>query len=596
MRSRFAFLACAVLAGCARSEVDLTVDAGSDTSTDTGTDDGGVTIVTRANKLDLLLVVDNSTNLEVPQDLLAKTLPYLFDRLVHPACVNGLGNVVAKTNSPSDPCPVGQREFAPLTDIHVGILTPSLGGHGADICSPASQSWNTNQNDAGHLVSRDGNGGMVATYAGKGFLAWDPGQKLSPPGEADVAALTGKAQQMVRGVGINGCGYESSLESIYRFLVDPTPYKTISVVDGKATPQGTDDVLLQQRSDFLRPDSAVVALLVTDESDCSFREGGQYYLAGQGVAPGNVPYHLPRGRSECQKDPNDKCCASCAQKPAAGCPPNEQDPSCALGPNDQKNDPINLRCFDEKRRFGIDFLYPTDRYVNAFTQTSVTDRSGQVVPSPLLSGVRASELVVFAAITGVPWQDIAVDPKDLSKGYEQTTEIDWSIVLGDPSTNTPPGDPLMIESIAPRTGTNPVVGVDLMPPKSPPLANPINGHERDIKDADDLQYACIYARPTFKACNDTTPDCECKASNSDTNPLCQDPDGEYSNIQRYSKALPGVRQLRVVRDLGTQGVVGSICAAVPQDDTKTTFGYKPAIDAVLRSLRARLELPPDPKQ
>src|SRR5262249_50972295 len=158
--------ACAALLGCARSEIPETKDASPDSPEDAPTDADGGVVVTRANKVDLLFVVDNTADLDVPQLLLSKTLPYLFHRLTSPACVNGLGNVVTETASPKDPCPkdMGEREFAPLTDIHVGVITTSLGGHGADICSPSGPGWNALQNDMGHLVARDGLGGMVATY------------------------------------------------------------------------------------------------------------------------------------------------------------------------------------------------------------------------------------------------------------------------------------------------------------------------------------------------------------------------------------------------------------------------------------------------
>lgn len=588
MRLRLALLTCALLTGCARSDITFAPDAGDDAAVDAGDDGDAGTNPDKASKIDLVLVVDNSRNVEVPQDLFAKSVPYLVDRLTRPACVNGLGNVVATTDKPDDPCPVGVREFSPRTDIHVGVLSTSLGGHGADICGPNSPSFNPIMNDMGHLLARDGSGGTVSTYADQGFLAWDPGQSLTPPGEADEAQLLARLDKMVRGVGLGGCGFESPLESIYRFLSDPTPYAQIPIIDGKATPQGSDDVLLQQRADFLRPDSAVVVILVTDEDDCSIREGGQYYFAAQGTAQNGGQYHLPRARSECAQNPASVCCASCGQTPAAGCPPNESDPSCALGANDSITDPVNMRCFDQKRRFGIDFLYPTERYVKAFTEETVTDRNGEVVKNPLFAGGRSSNLVLFTAITGVPWQDIAIDPKDLSKGYKRSGQIDWPMVIGDPSMYTAPGDPLMIASITPRTGTNPVTGAPLAPPESPPGANPINGHERTIPFSDDLQYACIYQRPTFKACNASTPDCECKDPDFQTNPMCQAPDGTYTNIQRYAKGVPGIRQLTVVRDLGEQGVPASICAAAPLDETQSTFAYKPAMDAVLRALRTRL--------
>src|SRR5262249_47052127 len=156
--------------------------------------------------------------------------------------------------------------------------------------------------------------------------------------------------------GSAGCGFESQLESIYRFLVDPDPYQSIGVVDGKAVPSGTDAVVLQQRADFLRPDSAVVVMLITDENDCSTREGGAYFYSNELYLPNGNRYHLPRARSECQKSTDDPCCGSCGEQPHPGCPLNEADPQCQLPLMGDAEDPINLRCFDQKRRFGIDFL------------------------------------------------------------------------------------------------------------------------------------------------------------------------------------------------------------------------------------------------
>lgn len=33
------------------------------------------------------------------------------------------------------------------------------------------------------------------------------------------------------------------------------------------------------------------------------------------------------------------------------------------------DDPPNLKCFDQKRRYGVDFHFPVDRYVNALSPT-----------------------------------------------------------------------------------------------------------------------------------------------------------------------------------------------------------------------------------
>lgn len=570
------------LVGCiGRSEVPL-VDAGVDAGDDAGVEmDAGAPPIDATKKLDVLLVVDNSTNTDVQQELLALTVPYLTHRLTNPPCVNGLGNVVAWPSSPTDACATGIRDFKPIRDFHVGVISTSIGGHGADVCSPVSPSWDPMQDDRAHLLSRVAGGGTIATYQDQGFLAWDPDQKLVPPGENDLPTITQKLQTIVRGAGSNGCGFESQLESIYRFLVDPSPYDSIQLSGTTAIPTGVDQALLAQRGDFLRPDSAVVVVLLTDENDCSTREGAQFYLSNQ-IQVGGQAFHLPRPRAECAKSPTDPCCASCGAPQPPGCAP---DPTCGP-PLSPDQDPVNLRCFDQKRRFGIDFLFPVDRYVKGFTSAQIANRQGELVDNPLYASNRSPKLVFFEGIVGVPWQDIAQDPKSISLGLLPGDSIDWSLVLGDPANGVAPADPLMIESIAPRTGTNPPTKTDLAPPSaSIPLANPINGHERTIATGDDLQYACIYARPMPRDCATLGPNCDCAPASTDTNPLCQAPDGSYSTVQRENRALPAIRELSVLSALGPQAIVGSICAPNTSDPASPTFAYQPAVDALLHAVR-----------
>ncbi|APR75010.1 Hypothetical protein A7982_00356 [Minicystis rosea] len=578
------FVLAAGCAGRSTLETDVTPDAGEDAAPVV---DAGTPPIETSNKVDVLFVVDNSPTTDGFHDLLASSMGYLIDRFTHPACVNGLGNVVANTPDSAVPCPIGVREFAPQTDVRFAVISTSLGGHGADLCSPAHPAWNPQQNDAAHLLTRDPANGTVPTYQNQGFLAWDPAQKLGPPGESDPAALTAKLVSMIQGTGSAGCGFESQLESVYRFLVDPEPYESIPIIDNQAVPTGVDAVVLQQRADFLRPDSAVLIVLVTDENDCSTRDGSQYFFSNQGTAPENPnkAFHLPRARSECAKNPNDPCCASCGQTTPAGCLSSSADAACNAPPFDTIEDPVNLRCFDQKRRFGIDFLQPIERYTRGLTETQVPTRDGSIVDNPLFVGNRSPRLVMMMGIVGVPWQDIAKEPKALSTGYKTVAEIDWNLVLGDATTGAPPSDPLMIESIDPRTGTSPVTGAALAPPESGPMANPINGHERTIVARDDLQYACIYPRVAPKTCTNDACDCAEPAGN----PVCQSADGSYSTTQTFSKATPGTRELKLLQSLGEQGAVASVCAATASGSAQPTFGYKPAIDAALRMLRLRLE-------
>jgi hypothetical protein len=469
------------------------------------------------------------------------------------------------------------------------MISTSLGGHGADLCSPASPAFQPSQNDAAHLLNRtEGGTGVVPTYQSQGFLAWDPGSSQLPPGDSSQQALTAKFVEMVKGAGEQGCGFESQLESIYRFLVDPNPYAQIAVMGGKAIAAGTDVIVLQERKDFLRPDSALVILLLTDENDCSTRESAQFYLAGQTgeLGGGTGSFHLPRARVECATNPHDPCCASCGQATPSGCSPTQTDPVCQLPPSDAIDDPINLRCFNQKGRFGIDFLYPVDRYVDGLTRLTVPDRDGSLVDNPLFVGNRSPKLVMFGAIVGVPWQDVAKDPKSLASGFAPPSEIDWDLVLGDPANGIAPTDPLMVEAIAARSGTSPRTGIALAPPDAPPGANPVNGHERIITAKDDLQYACIYPRQAPKACGSGA--CECDGDAIATNPICQQGDGSYGPVQQYARALPGIRELQVIKGLGDRAAVGSVCAPVVSGTGEPTFGYKPTVDAVLRALRQRI--------
>jgi hypothetical protein len=598
------------------------------------------------DKIDLLLMIDNSRSMADKQAILVEAVPDLVTGLVNPKCIDPDKVKPPIAVGASDMCPDGyKRDFPPVQDIHIGIITSSLGGHASDACPdngypgdcPSTQNHSTN--DYGHLVTRTNPCApdVVPTYQNKGFLAWDPtGKKANPPGEANIGELnidtaTGTVttvtpglvpslKDLVLGTGQIGCGYEAQHESWYRFLIDPDPYQSIAPgPDKKALPSGKDAVLLQQRADFLRPSSLLAIIGLTDENDCSIKEYGQFYLAAQQrrLDDPNKNFHLPKPRSECATNPNDKCCASCGQTKPDGCP---DDPVCATGNLDDKTDDVNLRCWDQKRRFGIDFLYPIDRYVAGLTQALVPNRTGEMVQNPIFSDLNPSDmdgtvrdpsLVFLAYITGVPWQDIARDPKDLTKGFLNASELGmkddkgntrWDYILGDPANYVAPLDPHMIESDAPRSGTNPITGDTIAPP-SMTEAGPdaLNGHEytpgtqtkngMSVQVApDDLQYACIFKLPQPRDCSDPSlVSCDCPTADSlNDNPLCADNGTKGRTLQTHAKAYPGIRELQLIQKLGSQGIVGSICPAQLNDLTRDDFGYRPAIGAIIDRLKVAL--------
>jgi len=581
---------------------------------------------TSPRAVDLLLVVDNSRGMADKQALLAASLPALIRDLTSPRCRDPGGNLVEsdvqwEQGPLAFACPAGAfPELLPVLDMHVGVITSSLGGHGSDACSGAGR-----VNDQAHLIDRTDpdSGSSVPTYADLGFLAWDPAGSKSPSGEADLlldsadpneTALLPSLSDLVRGAGESGCGYEAPLEAWYRFLVDPEPPGELILDEAGAVAfQGVDEALLEQRRAFLRPGSVLAIVMLTDEDDCSIREEGQSYLSAQMLGPDGLPFHLPRARTECALSPDDACCFSCAETgplDADGEPVCPPDPSCkdADGGTSrltEAEDPLPLRCFDQKRRFGVDFLYPIERYVDALSLPEIPTRSGTPAPNPLFAPgadgrpARNPEQVLLTGIVGVPWQllarkDAAGKPDLLHGlgpagrplgGFQTSAELriegpdglsTWDRLAGGPDER----DPHLVASVSPRPG--------LLPPGSPD-EDPIHGRERTIPKGDDLQYACTFPLPEPRDCalGGGLPACDCVDSSND-DPVCAvDPSTGLPTLQVRAKAYPAGRHLELLRRLGARGAVGSICAARADALDQPDNAYVPTM-GVLRDRLADL--------
>ena len=140
------------------------------------------------------------------------------------------------------------------------------------------------QNDRGHLLNLVKGGAPLPDASPSNFLSWYPqndgehGQE-APPRSADHAVRRHRRRsptafaKLVTGVEQNGCGLEAQMESWYRFLVQPDPWAKVTVdANNQADLGGPVDIdvdLLTQRADFLRPDSLVAVILLTDEDDSS---------------------------------------------------------------------------------------------------------------------------------------------------------------------------------------------------------------------------------------------------------------------------------------------------------------------------------------
>ncbi|MGC4095154.1 MAG: hypothetical protein QM756_45995 [Polyangiaceae bacterium] len=214
----------------------------------------------KTSQLDLLLMIDNSLTMADKQQVLASSLPALLERLVTPNCVDAQGVATGKV-SPSGTCATGAPEFLTVNDLHIAVVTSSLGAHGGQTCT------DVNGDDHGQLLPKVRVDPMypVTTWNDSGFLAWDPASKASPPGDSNLITFTENLKNMVLSAGQSGCGFESQLESWYRFLIDPDPPVSVpTVTDLNVTrPEfvaAASNPILQQRAQFLRPNSVVLIL------------------------------------------------------------------------------------------------------------------------------------------------------------------------------------------------------------------------------------------------------------------------------------------------------------------------------------------------
>jgi hypothetical protein len=409
--------------------------------------------------------------------------------------------------------------------------------------------------------------------------------------------------------------------------------------------------------------------MLTDENDCSMRDDSYSWVPM--TASGG--FRMWRGSSVCPSNPNDPCCYSCMldQLASADCKARDAtcrqgDPAAKLAPAD---DDVNVRCRSMKRRFGFDFLFPPSRYVNALTKTKLCPKQdygdldcdctlakakgiscnpGAPMDNPLYVNLNPGAIptgpsrtgpdtVFLAGVIGVPWQDLATDPSDgATLEYRTASQLNWD--LFSPKANADYSlaqlaDPLMIESFAPRSGTQPITGEALAPPEAPYLANKINGHEWYTSNKD-VQYACIFSlnvqltsgvtnatrvcdlqtacgtddgSDTYRICARRFDGCTCAYGTTvagATNPLdptvnltpvCQNAQGAYTNTQTFAKAYPGLRELQVLRGFheatgSDNAIVGSIC---PKDLNyahidSAGYGYNPAVKALVDRLKDKL--------
>jgi hypothetical protein len=620
-------------------------DGGSPGSSGSGADgamDNTPPPLTSVNKVDLLFDIDNSAGMGLKQTYLLEAIPELLTRLLTPNCVDGAGNPTGVQSDATGACSVGTVEFPPVRDLHIGIVSSSLGPRLGDACiANATQllagggSLPRHNDDQGHLIARAADPTNPTNFEESQLPDAQPGDYLDwfPQGGGatgnvtpitSASTLETDSQELIAGVHAFGCGLESQLESWYRFLIQPDPYASLALSSNNlAQWVGVDTTILAQRADFLRPDSLVAILVLSDENDSevdvrSFGGSAWNFMSTQ--------FHPPRGTSACATSPTSAACQSCQFAP--------NDPSCQQGPYTSPTDwgyDLNLRHVHQLEKYGVSVQFPIPRYVLGLTSARVPDRTGEYptptttsyqgltptnldcvnplfaakLPAPpagaaawqptaaelcnLPPGSRTPQFVYYAHIGGVPHQLLQQDPTNPDSPQKATLAAsDWKLILGnDPVNEDFTGiDPHMVESYAPRTSAVvPAGGFPVSDPTQPEGSDPISGREWVTNSTMpehqgllvDLEYACTIKLATPRACDDTATtadptlldDCDCQPpvsgsgqfTHSQVPSVCND---TTPTQQDSEKAYPTIRELLLAQLLGrvsgaNEGIISSIC-------------------------------------
>ena len=233
--------------------------------------------VTEVDSIDLLFMVDNSFSMIEEQGALISEIP----RLVQ---------VLATGDRNAD----GVQDFRPLSSIQIGVVTSDMGIGGVSI-SPAAHCGSLSGDD-GVLLTEHGGDDPTCLVAYPPFLEF-----LS---DSDDPATLAQHAACLPTTGPNGCAFEQQLEAVLKAL----------------TPADSDVVFEQTRGGevvrstrghggagvnggFLREDSLLAIVMVTDEDDCSSEDVDLYDI--ESASP---IYPVPRSETG-QPAPNLQCFA-----------------------------------------------------------------------------------------------------------------------------------------------------------------------------------------------------------------------------------------------------------------------------------------------
>lgn len=178
--------------------------------------------------VDILVVVDNSMSMAEEQANLARNFPELIRTILDP-------EIDPETGRPSR---------VPVRDMHIGVISTDMGtaGYAVETCHDSIDG------DDGVLQHEPNPELEGCDRAFPDYLSY-----ASPEPDASLVEQMSRDFSCLAPLGIDGCGFEQPLKAAVRAL----GYRE----DG-------------ENAGFLRHDSLLVVLFVTDEDDCSVASDG----------------------------------------------------------------------------------------------------------------------------------------------------------------------------------------------------------------------------------------------------------------------------------------------------------------------------------
>ncbi|MEM1413758.1 MAG: hypothetical protein AAGH15_02595 [Myxococcota bacterium] len=221
--------------------------------------------IENVDEVDLLFMVDNSNSMEQEQASLTDEIPRLVRVLASGVLTDpDTGGVV--------------REFPPVRSLRVGVISSDMGAGGNVVPTCTNSSFG----DDGLLIDRGNVASMgracEASYPSFLEFERDPGESE----EDETARITQLANDVacVAELGTDGCGFEQQLEAILksttpasselRFQEGTRGNGDVNRVEGSGSAMDPDD------DQFVRPNSLLAIVALTDEDDCSVREPDLY--------------------------------------------------------------------------------------------------------------------------------------------------------------------------------------------------------------------------------------------------------------------------------------------------------------------------------